>query len=387
MPGASGPLIYVIAGEPSGDALGGPMMGALKTATDGACRFSGVGGQQMTAAGLQSLFPMEELTVMGLAEVVPRIPQLLKRINQVAQDIVAVRPDAVVTIDAPDFSFRVARRVRAACPDIPLIHYVAPTVWAWRPGRAAKIAKFLDHVLCLFPFEPAYFHKVGLTATFVGHPLAAGQRAAVDPEAFRTRHAIGADDRVVAVLPGSRRGEVSRLLPVFRQALDQMKRPLHSVIPALDHVRPEIDAVAADWPGPLTIVSGGEEKTLALTAASAALAASGTVTLELALAGVPTVIGYKVSPLSAMIARRLVRTPHVGLPNILAGREVAPEFIQERCTPENLSRALTQLLDNPDRAEAQRTAFRAATASLRAEEDTPGAAAANAILGLLGTRV
>lgn len=356
--------VFVIAGEESGDALGAPLMAALKRTENGkALQFIGIGGQNMAAQGLNSLFPMTELSVMGLAEVLPRIPKLLGRIRQTADAIVRDRPDVVITIDAPDFCFRVARRVKAAAPDIPIVHMVAPTVWAWRPGRAAKVARFLDHMLCLLPFEPSYFEREGLAATFIGHPVVQSEISGDAPDVFRTRHGIPADAPLLAVLPGSRRGEVSRLLGVFSETVARVAEDidgLHAVVVTLGSVAETVRAAAKDWPIPAVVVDshadGGSEKRAAFGASTAALAASGTVSVELATAGCPHVIAYRVHPLTAMIARRLVRVEYASLVNLIAGRAVIPEFIQDSCEANTLSQALVPLLRG-DNAESQRTAF------------------------------
>ncbi|MEQ9557699.1 MAG: lipid-A-disaccharide synthase [Rhodospirillales bacterium] len=387
-PGA--PLVYLIVGEASGDALGATLMAALKSRLGGAVRFAGVGGPLMAGEGLDSLFPMDDLAVMGLAEVVPRLPQLLRRMAETRADILVRNPAVLVTIDAPDFCFRVAKKVKALRPGLPIVHYVAPTVWAWRPKRAKAVARFLDHMLCLYPFEPPYFAREGLDATFIGHPIALsmGTQPGADDRAadFRARHAVAADAQVLAVLPGSRGGELDRLLPVFGETLARLWAGGwrgRVVVPTLARHKDRIAAAVQGWPGNPLVVAGNDEKWRAFAAADTALAASGTVTLELAAAGVPTVIAYKVSGLTAAIARRLIRTPHAGLVSILLGEEVMPEFIQGDCTADRLAPALQALLGDEAARATQRGHFKQAMAMLQGPADGPAAAAANAVAGVI----
>jgi lipid-A-disaccharide synthase len=381
-----GPLIYLIAGEASGDALGAGMMAALRERSGGAVRFAGVGGPLMEAEGLDSLFPMDDLAVMGLAEVLPRLPSLMRRISQTRADILKRRPDVLVSIDSPDFCFRVDRKVKTALPRLPIVHYVAPTVWAWRPGRAKAVAEFLDHLLCLYPFEPPYFEREGLAATFVGHPIAgsvgaapgAGERAG----AFRSRHGIAPDRQILAVLPGSRGGELDRHLPVFAETVAGLSAAGWDgkvVVPTLSRHLDRVRAALAGWSADALAVSGEDDKWGAFAAAEAALAASGTVTLELAAAGLPAVVAYKVSGLSAMIARRMIQVPHVGLVNILLKEEVMPEFLQDDCRADKLAPALLGLLSGPALREAQKARFRDAMALLSAPGGDPAEAAATVI--------
>ncbi len=374
------PLIYLIAGEPSGDALGARLMAGLKELSGGQVRFAGVGGPLMEAQGLASLFPMNELTVMGLAEVLPRIPNLLSRIRQTAADAARRAPAAVVTIDAPDFSFRVAKQLRLT--GIPLIHYVAPTVWAWRPGRARKIATFLDHLLALLPFEPPYFEAVGLPCDFVGHPVVESDLDKGDGEAFRARHGLARGAPVLCVLPGSRGSETDRLLPVFAETLSRLApgHPgLSAVVPTVETVADHVEAAVQDWPVPVRVIRDRAEKAGAFAASDAALAASGTVSLELAMAGVPTVIAYKVNPLSAWIGKRLIRVRFVNLVNIVLDREATPERLQEACVPETLAADVAGLLDDENARLAQREAAAEALAAMGRGGPSPGLRAAGVV--------
>ena len=294
--GPAGLTIFLIAGEPSGDDLGGHLMAAIQELAGGHARFAGIGGPAMARQGLESLFPMAELSVMGLVEVLPRAPRLLRRIGETVAAIRELRPHAVVTIDAPGFCFRVATRLkratRSGAPIPPIVHYVAPQVWAWRPGRARTLAKIVDHLLVLLPFEPPYFEKYGLACTYVGHPAFESGVQRGNGAALRAKLSIRADDTVLCLLPGSRSSEVSRLLPVFRETVARLLRELPrlrilcaAAAPVADQIKAEI----ATWP--LAVhVADNEERFDAMAASDVALAASGTVTLELAAASVPMVV-------------------------------------------------------------------------------------------------
>lgn len=384
-------LIYVIAGEPSGDLLGGRLMAAL-TERRGDIRFAGIGGQAMRTQGLDSLFPMAELSVMGLVEVLPRIPRILRRLNQTMADIGTRNPDAIVTIDSWGFTGRVQKRAMAQFPDIPRIHYVAPMVWAWKPNRTKTLAAVLDLLLTLLPFEPPWFEKDGLRSVHVGHPVIEGGADKGDGTAFRVRHGIPAEAPLLVVLPGSRHSETSRLLPVFARALDRL-RPAHPglrvVVPTVETVAAEVRAAVAGWPLPVVVVEGGE-KFDAFAAGTAGLAASGTVALELALAGLPSVIAYRVSPVSAFVATRFLglgRTlKWVTLVNILMDAQVMPELLQDACTPEGVAGEVGRLLTDPAARDAMRAGMAAAVARLGLGGDSPGARAADAVLGFIEER-
>lgn len=341
--------ICVIAGEPSGDFLGGKLIAALKAMEPGA-RFSGVGGHHMAAAGLESLFSYQQLAVMGIAEVVPKLPTLIARIRQTINHIKETKPDIVVTIDSPDFSFRVARAVRKMENPPKLIHYVAPTVWAWRPGRAAKIAQFLDGLICLFDFEPPYFEKVGLRAEFVGHPLVEGDALKADGTLFREEYGI-INEPIVGVLFGSRRGELKNTAPILRDAAFSLCAKLgggaHIVAPTLPHLYGEVMELLRDYPGAIHITTEPEQKWNAFKSMDMALAVSGTVGLELAALQVPHVIAYKTNPVTAAIVRRLIKVKYAHLANIMAGHEIVPEFLQENAKPELIADKAFDLILNP----------------------------------------
>ncbi|GLQ07210.1 lipid-A-disaccharide synthase [Sneathiella chinensis] len=376
--------VYLIAGEPSGDALAARLMAGLKDRLgEKGVVFKGVGGPLMQAEGLTSLFPMEDLTVMGLMEVLPKLPLLIKRINQAARDALAAKPDVFITVDAPDFSFRVAKKLKDA--PFPKVHYVAPSVWAWRPGRAKKIAALYDHLLTLLPFEPPYFEKEGLPATFIGHSVIETGADAGEGDRFRAQHDIGKDERVLMVLPGSRRGEVERHLPVFRETLSRLHDLMGDfvvVTPVVGKAADLVRAELADWPWKTIIIDGVQEKYDAMAGADAALAASGTVGLELALARLPAVIGYRMNGLTAWIARRVVKTPYVNLVNILEKQEVVPELLLEDCTAENLSAALADLYRDETLRQQQVAGYEHAVQALGYGGEKPGHRAADVILTL-----
>ena len=328
-PDATAPLIFLVAGEPSGDLLGARLMAALKAETGGQVRFAGVGGARMAEEGLTSLFPIGELAVMGIVEVLPHALNIYRRIRQTVAAAEAARPAALVTIDSPSFTLEVSQRLRGR--GFPLIHYVAPSVWAWKAWRAKHIARFLDHLLALLPFEPPYFETHGLRTTFVGHPAIEMGQVAVDPARFRARHGIASAAPLLTVLPGSRRGEVARLAPVFGATLGLLAsrhEGLRAVVPTVETVAAQVEAAAGAWPVPTAVLRDPAEKYEAFAASTAALAASGTVAVELAVAGLPAVIGYRLNWLSGALARRLVKAKYVesrqsGARPSAAGRAVA----------------------------------------------------------------
>lgn len=340
--------IYLIAGEPSGDLLASRLMRALKKQTNGAVAFYGVGGETMRAEGLTSLFPISDLAVMGFLEVLPSIPKILRRIRQTLDDIEKVKPDIVVTVDSWSFSIKIHQGLKKRHAAMPHIHYVAPQVWAWKAKRAQQIKKWVDHLLMLLPFEKKYFDPYGMPSTYVGHPVIEGGADKGNGTLFREKHGIAADAFVMTVLPGSRKNEVQYLLPVFEQVTALMKRShpnLRVVIPTVETVSDFVREMTASWPVPVTIVMGERERYDAFAASSIALAASGTVSLELSMAGVPHVIAYHVNRLSAWLARRLLKIKYVNLINILADEEIIPELLQESCNPNQIVCKLEELIN------------------------------------------
>ncbi len=380
------PLIYLVAGEASGDVLGSRLMAALKAARPGVT-FAGVAGPRMQAEGMSSLFPMSDLAVMGLMEILPRLRTLRRRMLSVVADIAARRPDVVVTVDSPGFGLHVLRRV--APTGVKRVQYVAPQVWAWREHRIKWFPGLWDDLLCLLPFEQAYFARHGLAARFVGHPVLQSGADAGDAARFRQRHGIG-DAPVLVLMPGSRRSEAPRLLPVFARTLALLAREVPGIVPVIPVSHAVAEAVqraAAGWPVPPLIVTELDDKHDAYAAAAAALTKSGTSTLELALAGVPMAVTYRVNPVSGFMARRMIRVPHVAMVNLLAGHAAVPELLQERCTPAVLCETVLSLLRDPAVAEQQRAAFRTVVASLRPAQGEPAEMAAAAVLDLLNLDV
>ncbi|EHM03344.1 lipid-A-disaccharide synthase [Acetobacteraceae bacterium AT-5844] len=376
-------LVYLVAGEASGDLLGARLIAALRAARPD-LTFAGVGGDRMAEQGFSSLFPMRELAVMGLAEVLPNIRRLSRRLDETVADIMARRPAVVVTIDSPGFGLRVAARVRPK--GFRILHYVAPQVWAWRPGRVKRIAKEVDRILALLPFEAPFFEKAGIPVDFVGHSILESGADKGDAVRFRALHGIAPDERVVLVMPGSRRSEVGRLLPTFGAALKLAAArvpKLRPVVPLAGPVEETVRAAAADWHPPPILVRDISEKYDAFAAAEVGLIKSGTSSLEVALAGVPMVVGYRVNPLTAAIVRRLIKVEHVSIVNLLAKRSIIPELLQQDCTPEKLSAELVRLLTDPAAAAAQREGFATVFDMLRPEGGIPSHAAATAVLRAL----
>ena len=379
--------IYLIAGEPSGDKLGAALMeGLISERSD--IEFHGVGGPLMQAQGLTSLFDMSELSVMGLAEVLPRLRGLLKRRDETAADILAHAPDALVTIDSPDFCLRVARKVKAAQP-IPTIHYVAPTVWAWRPNRAQKMQGVIDHVLALFPFEPPFMHKAGLSCDFVGHPVAAEPIATMaERRAFRQRYSLG-DAPVILALPGSRRGEVTRLADVFGATLQKVisETPeARILIPTASGVEQLVRQQTQNWPGAPLILPPDlplDQKRAGFAAADLALAASGTVSLELAAANTPMVIAYDMNWLSRQMIKRMLLVDTVTLVNLVSETRAVPEFLGDACKPDDIAKALLNLLDDPAQRAAQLEACKTTMSRLGQGDLAPGLRAAQSVLNFI----
>lgn len=372
---------FLIAGEASGDALGGALMAGLREL--GPVEFDGVGGEAMQAQGLASRFPMTELSVMGIAEVLPKYFHLKRRIRELADAVIATRPDVLIGIDSPDFCLRVARLVKDAIPDMPVVHYVAPSVWAWRPGRAVKMARVVDHVLALLPFEPPYMQAAGMSCDFVGHPISTEQPATPDQvAAFRARHGI--DGPVTLFLPGSRRGEVARMAPRLDQAIAQAGLPGRVVLPAVPHVAPMLRAM--DLTTRPLIVEDADDRRAAFAAGDLALATSGTVSLDLALNAVPMVIGYDMAFLSRIIIRRMMLIDTFTLVNLVSETRAVPEFIGFDCKADAMARALRHLQDDPAARQAQIQAMRVTMERLGLGGPPPGLRAARSVVEFLQRR-
>lgn len=352
--------VFVIAGEASGDALGGGLLKALR-AQNPNIEFKGVGGKQMQSAGLTSLLPMEELCVMGLVEVVEHLPRLLKLMDAMVEEIEAFNPDVLLTIDLPDFNFRVAEKLkkRGKC-NAKTIHYVAPTVWAWREGRAKKISKYIDGLLCLFPFEPDYFTPHGIRAEFIGHPLTEKTYSIEDGVAFRQQNDIAADVPLLTLMFGSRKRELESHGQIFLDAieilLEQMPN-IHFVVPTLPHMEYEVRELLSTLEAPAYVMLGEQDKWNAVAASDAAMAVSGTVALELAYAGTPHVIAYKANPITGMLVRQMAKVEFAHLANIMLNRAAVPEFLQGKCTAENLAGEVLKLFQDSDTILAQQNAF------------------------------
>ena len=373
------PLIYLIAGEQSGDVLGARLIRAIRR-RDPDATFAGIGGETMAREGFTSLFPLRDLALMGLLEVLPRLRQLKARMAQTVADIEARRPDVVVTIDSPGFTLRVLRRIAGL--GIPRAHYVAPQVWAWREGRVKHFPGLWDRLLCLLPFEPAFFARHGLPAMFVGHPVLESGADQGDAARFRARHGLAPDTPVLIVMPGSRRTEITRHLPILRATLERLDPGIVPVVPLAGPVAEAVSAATQTWTPRPILVSALQDKHDAFAAAAAALTKSGTSTLELALAGVPMVVTYRANPVTIWLVRKLAKVKYACILNLLADRYVVPELLQEDSTPEKLSAALRVIL-TPAGAAAQRADFDRLMAMLRAPEGAPSDAAAAAVLGLL----
>ncbi|MBY6134514.1 lipid-A-disaccharide synthase [Nocardioides marinus] len=382
--------VFILAGEPSGDRLGAALMAGLRQLAPGV-QFDGIGGALMAEQGLVSRFPMDELSVMGLAEVLPKYRHLKRRIRETADAVLETKPDVLITIDSPDFSLRVARLVKARS-NIRTVHYVAPSVWAWRPKRAGKMAEVIDHVLALLPFEPPYMEAAGMDCDFVGHPVVAEPQATADEiAALRAEFGL-ADAPFVLALPGSRRSEVGRLAPVFGEALKRFvaQHPEYRVVvPAAAPVAAMVQKALVDWPTNTVMIDPGRflperakaHKRAAFAGADLALAASGTVSLELAAAATPMVIAYRFQWLTWQIMKRMALIDTVTLVNLVSDSRVVPECLGPDCTAENIAAQLDAVLTQPD---AQQDAMALTMQRLGAGGEAPGLRAARAVLERLG---
>jgi lipid-A-disaccharide synthase len=382
------PHVFLVAGEESGDRLGAALISAIRDFTQGKAHFSCIGGAHMAAEGVPSLFPLGDLAIVGFSSIPARLPKILRRIREGADAVIAAKPDVLVVIDSPEFTHRVARRVRERAPDIPIIDYVCPSVWAWRPGRARAMRAYVDQVLALFPFEPKALKDLGgPSCKFVGHPLSE-RLADLRPNELEAR-LRRADPPLVLVLPGSRTGEVRRMAPVFGAAVARVVEqygPLEAVVPAVPRLADAVRAAVATWPIPARVITEPEEKHEAFRTARAALTKSGTSTLELALASVPMVAAYKVSPIEAIVGSILIHAPSAILPNLILGTNVVPEFLQHDCSADRLAVALLPLLhDTPDRRR-QIEAFSRLDDIMQIGKTKPSADAASSVLAAVGSR-
>lgn len=385
--------IFIVAGEHSGDNLGGKLMAALKAESDNPIVFSGVGGEAMAAQGLQSLFPLADIAVMGPLAILARLPKLVRRVYQTVNAALQFEPDAVIIIDSPEFTHPIAKRIRKKRPDIPIIDYVSPSVWAWRPGRARKMRPYVDQLLAILPFEPAAHQRLGgPPCTYVGHPLIekVDWIRGLDNGEMSSRLGLVPGRPVLLVLPGSRPTEVRRLMQPFGETVRLVQErmgPVEVIVPVVASVRPLIEAGLANWPLHPHFVEGESDKFKAFRLARAALAASGTVTLELALAGSPMVVGYKVDVIANNI-RFLLKVSSVVLANLVLEENAFPEYLQDRCTPELLAEGLLPLLaaDSPERA-AQLAALAKIPTKMLLNGTTPSQRAAETVLDVLDASI
>lgn len=377
--------IVLIATEESGDRLGANLMKVLRQRLGGAVRFEGVGGRSMAREGLTSWFPIEELSIIGLAAVVKQLPKILRLIKQTAAAVTEAAPDILVIIDSPDFTHRVAKRVRASDPKIPIVDYVSPSVWAWRPGRARTMLTYVDHVLALLPFEPqAYQRLCGPPCSYVGHPLTE-QLASLRPNP-EERQQRDAAPPVLLVLPGSRRSEIRHHMAVFGQTLARLNGEgvaFETILPTMPHLQEAVTEGVKTWPVQPRVVIGEQEKRAAFRIAHAALAKSGTVTLELALSGVPMVTAYRTGSVEAWILRRAIKVNSVILANLVIGENVVPEFLQQDCTPEKLSQTLRELLGESALRRKQLEAFARIDQVMSTGNQPPSARAADIVLATM----
>ena len=369
--------VFLVAGELSGDALGAELMAALSAAGADRVCFLGVGGPLMEARGLRSLFPLSDVAVMGIGAILARLPQLLRRVRQTVDAAITAKPDVVVIIDSPEFTHPIARRLRRRCPDIPIIDYVSPSVWAWRSGRAPRMRAYVDHVLALLPFEPAEYTRLGgPPCTYVGHPLIERLEwiADLDPAPLAQRLGLSATQPVLVVLPGSRRSEVERLAAVFGATIERLMQQGMTpqvIVPTIGHVRDLVASRVAAWPIAPHLVSDETDKWRAFKLARAALAASGTVALELGLAGTPMVVGYKVDAVLAFFVRRMATATTIILPNLILGRNVFREYVQEDCTADRLAAALADVMTDGPTRKSQLSALSELPGRMHIPEGTP----------------
>lgn len=379
--------VMLVAAEASGDDRGAGLARALRARLGDEVRFVGVGGARLAEEGLQSPFDIAEISVLGLLEGVAAYPKILRRVRDTVAVAVREKPDVVVLIDSWGFTLRVAQGLRRVMPDVPLIKYVGPQVWATRPGRAKTLAKAVDELLTIHAFDAPWFERYGLPVTFVGNAALSLDLSSADPTRLRAQIEADADEPVLLVAPGSRPGEISRLMPHFGDAVARLKatRPaLKVVIPAASTVVDLVKAEAARWSSPPVVVEGEVAKLDSMKAATVALACSGTVTAEIALAGAPVVVAYRVSPLTYALLKRLVRTPYITLMNIAAQAEVAPEFIQDRCAGQDLAQAIAARLDDPGLRQRQVAAQDAALDLMGRGQGDPSALAADAVIAAIG---
>jgi len=379
---ASNPHIFIVANEESGDRLGAPLIRALRQSTQGRAHISAVGGAHMAEQGVPSLFPIGDLAFIGVSSIPAALPKSLRRIREAADAVIAARPDVLVIIDSPDFTHRVARRVRARAPTIPIVDYVCPSVWAWRPTRARTMRAYVDQVMALLPFEPKVMKELGgPPCTYVGHPLIE-RISELRPNELETRLRL-AGPPLLLVMPGSRASEIRRMAPVFGKAIARVVEQfgaIEVVVPAVPRLADKVRSAIASWNVPARVIFDHEEKQEAFRTARAALTKSGTSTLELAVAGVPMIAAYRVSLVEELVARLLINVPSVILANLVLGENVVPEFLQRDCTAERLATALLPLLSDTPERRRQVDAFTRLDAIMEIGKAAPSDRAASVVL-------
>lgn len=380
------PFVFIVTGEPSGDALGGALIAALRQRAGDGLRVAGIGGERMREQGVDSLAPLSDFAVNGIAEVLPRAPAILRQIRKTIATIQEQQPDAVVTIDSSSFTWRIAHGLRRRGERLPLIHYVAPMVWVWRAGRARHMARWYDHLLALFPFEPPYFEKVGLPCTAVGHPVVQSGAGSGDGARFRAGHGIAPDALVLSVLPGSRGSEVRRLLPMFGAVLREVAAaigPFRVAVPTVETVADTVAAGVRDWPGEPIVLRGDQAKYDAFAASRAALAASGTVALELAMARLPMTVAYRLSPVTELLLDRVFRIGQVNLINLILGRPLVTEHVRGDRSPARIAATLVELIRDERVRAAHLEGYDEAIRLLGAGDTSPSLRAADKVLEII----
>ncbi|AWZ00442.1 lipid-A-disaccharide synthase [Rhodobiaceae bacterium] len=382
--------VMLVVGETSGDTLGAALMTSLREVLGDKVCFSGVGGPRMEAKGLSSIFPMTDIAVMGPREVIPRLPLILRRMSETTRHAVETQPDLVVIIDSPDFTHTVAKRIHKRAPEIPIANYVSPSVWAWRRGRAKAMATYLRKVLALLPFEPAFFRaEARLDCEYVGHPAIEKIASSEEGSAFREQKGIAPDVPVLLVLPGSRTNEVKRLIGLMGETAAQVAahhNGLRIVIPVVPHVQGLVVEAVKDWPVEPVLAFGDGEKRGAFAAATAAIAASGTVSLELGLAGIPMVVAYKIDPIAAWSVSRFLKVPTVVLVNLILDRPAVKEFLQHNCKSEDLSTALVPLIGDTKERRQALLDLAEMRELMGVGGPSPSTRAANVVLEMLGEK-
>ncbi len=378
--------VFLLAGEPSGDLIGGRLMQAIRReqASD-EITFFGVGGPRMQAQGLESLFPMEELSLMGFTEVLPHVPKLLRRLSQTRKEIKRQRPAMALTIDSPSFSLRLQQQLDGR--SLRRVHYVAPQVWAWRQGRAATLGAKIDHLLALLPFEPRFFQRHGLACSFVGHPIIEEAGREGDGALFRKRYELPHDAPIVCLLPGSRVTEIKKHMPVLQETANRLAKRfprLRLILPTLPSLVPMLRAMIEDWPVRPFILAERADRFDAYAASWFAIAASGTVTLELALSRLPHITIYRTGAITAWLARRMISVEHVNLVNLILNRPVVPEWLQEDCNPDRITTSALHLMEDPDHRDEQKASLGEVVTMLRGSDSRPPSEqAARRVLDLL----